>query len=143
MSTKLIMSTVKSKQTDFNSNSGETDHNEFKGLEGHSIIYFGPGEWDGMWRNRHQLMSRFARQNMVMYVEPVCSFFKFRQHIKRKGKRISDLGHLMKNKRITQKTDKLFIYHSPIFIPIIGRFPFNVISWWVWLLLFKVTLSVN
>ena len=29
-------------------------------ITGRSILYFGPEQWDGLWRNRHQLMSRFA-----------------------------------------------------------------------------------
>ena len=39
-------------------------------IEGESIIYFGPEPWDGLWRNRHQLMRVFARKNKVLYVEP-------------------------------------------------------------------------
>ena len=39
-------------------------------LSGQTLVYFGPEPWEGMWRNRHQLMSRFARNNTVFYVEP-------------------------------------------------------------------------
>ena len=39
-------------------------------LEGETIVYFGPEPWEGMWRNRHQLMSRLAANNRVIYVEP-------------------------------------------------------------------------
>ncbi len=34
------------------------------------MIYLGMSPWEGMWRNRHQLMSRFARVMPVLYVEP-------------------------------------------------------------------------
>jgi glycosyltransferase involved in cell wall biosynthesis len=34
------------------------------------MIYLGMSPWEGMWRNRHQLMSRFARAMPVLYVEP-------------------------------------------------------------------------
>ncbi len=34
------------------------------------MIYLGMSPWGGMWRNRHQLMSRFARSMPVLYVEP-------------------------------------------------------------------------
>ena len=34
------------------------------------MIYLGMSPWEGMWRNRHQLMSRFARFMPVLYVEP-------------------------------------------------------------------------
>ena len=39
-------------------------------LKGQNIIYFGPESWEGLWRNRHQLLSVFARENRVLYVEP-------------------------------------------------------------------------
>jgi glycosyltransferase involved in cell wall biosynthesis len=39
-------------------------------FEGHNLVYFGPEPWDGLWRNRHQLLSVFARKNKVLYVEP-------------------------------------------------------------------------
>ena len=42
-----------------------------KMLKGQSIIYFGPEKWNGMWRNRHQLMTRLSIKNKVLYVEPV------------------------------------------------------------------------
>ena len=42
-------------------------------MNGETIIYFGPEPWEGMWRNRHQLMSRMAKKNYVYYVEPALS----------------------------------------------------------------------
>jgi glycosyltransferase involved in cell wall biosynthesis len=38
--------------------------------DGMGIIYFAMSGWKGMWKNRHQLMSRLARQLPVLYVEP-------------------------------------------------------------------------
>src|SRR4051812_4310077 len=38
-------------------------------LKAHNLIYFAQGPWDTLWRNRQQLMSIFARQNRVLYVE--------------------------------------------------------------------------
>ncbi len=40
-------------------------------IEGYSIAYFGPEPWEGMWRNRHHLMSQLARANRVLYLEPL------------------------------------------------------------------------
>ena len=37
---------------------------------GTGMVYLGMSPWDGMWKNRQQLMSRFARQLPVLYVEP-------------------------------------------------------------------------
>lgn len=39
-------------------------------IEGLDFVYYGPEPWAGMWRNRHHLLSRLARCNRVVYVEP-------------------------------------------------------------------------
>ncbi len=39
-------------------------------IEGRDFVYYGPEPWAGMWRNRHQLLSRLARANRVVYIEP-------------------------------------------------------------------------
>ena len=39
-------------------------------LTGETIICFAPDPWEGLWRNRHQIMTRLARRNTVIYVEP-------------------------------------------------------------------------
>lgn len=39
-------------------------------IEGKSIVCFAPSPWDSMWRNRHQLMTRLAKTNKVLYIEP-------------------------------------------------------------------------
>lgn len=39
-------------------------------IEGFDLVYYGPEPWAGMWRNRHHLLSRLARCNRVVYVEP-------------------------------------------------------------------------
>jgi UDP-galactopyranose mutase len=39
-------------------------------IEGLDIVYYGPEPWVGMWRNRHRLLSRLARANRVVYIEP-------------------------------------------------------------------------
>ena len=49
--------------------------------EGAGMIYMGMSPWDGMWKNRHQLMSRFARQMPVLYVEPPHRLRRLRQRV--------------------------------------------------------------
>ncbi len=39
-------------------------------IRGEDFVYYGPEVWQSMWRNRHQLLSRLARANRVVYVEP-------------------------------------------------------------------------
>jgi glycosyltransferase involved in cell wall biosynthesis len=114
---------------------------ERKILAGHDIIYFGPGKWDGMWRNRHQLMSRFARYNNVMYVEPIFTIHKLRKQLRRGYRGISEIWHDARHAGVTKAAENLYIYHSPAYIPISGRFPLDKITWWVWNLLFKQTMK--
>ena len=39
-------------------------------LAGETVICMAPDPWEGLWRNRHQIMTRLARHNTVLYVEP-------------------------------------------------------------------------
>jgi len=113
---------------------------DFEMIEGHSIIYFGPEKWEGMWRNRHQLMSRFARKNKVMYVEPLYSLYRLRKQMGRGVPGILESLKCLRKKRVTKESENLYVYHSPIWVPIIGRFPLNKISWCLWNLLFRNTM---
>lgn len=89
-------------------------------LKGETIIYFGPEPWAGLWRNRHQLMSRFASQNDVWYVEPPVTL---RQSST--GKRGGSL--------ITRDASGVSVFHSPWWLPLIGRAPLKKISIWLFL----------
>ena len=80
------------------------------------IIYFGPEPWHGLWRNRHQLMSRFARHNTVWYVEPptiLRHLFSGRKH---------------RTRLTSQDPSGVRVFHSPWWLPIIGRPPFARIT---------------
>ena len=46
---------------------------------GIGMIYLGMSPWNGMWKNRHHLMSRFAQAMPVVYVEPWQGFRKVRR----------------------------------------------------------------
>ncbi len=93
-------------------------------LMGHNLIYFGPGPWQGLWRNRHQLMTRFARCNRVLYVEPPLHLRPaVRQFLTRR-----ESWQALHRPRIHQIWGGLYIYQSPAFAPISGRFPLNVLT---------------
>ncbi|MDG2376690.1 MAG: glycosyltransferase [Woeseiaceae bacterium] len=47
--------------------------------DGAGMIYLGMSPWEGMWRNRHQLMSRFAASIPVLYVQPAQKLKKLRK----------------------------------------------------------------
>jgi glycosyltransferase involved in cell wall biosynthesis len=86
-------------------------------LKGETIIYFGPEPWDGLWRNRHQLMSRFAEHNDVWYVEPATNL---RNLFTGQGKRRSRL--------FSRDASGVGVFHSPWWLPTTGRAPFRNIS---------------
>ena len=111
-------------------------------LSGHSIVYFGPGKWDGLWRNRHQLMSRFARFNKVMYVEPLVYLNQLRhQYLYRGPSGWKELIRLAMQNRLEIGPNNLYIYRSNPFLPISGRFPFDKITLWAWKSRLKITMK--
>jgi glycosyltransferase involved in cell wall biosynthesis len=119
----------------------ESENKHTEVLSGHSIIYFGPGKWEGMWRNRHHLMSQFARHNRVIYVEPVFSIFKLRTYLRQGVKGLKELWKEAARPRLKKTEENVYIYRSPLFVPIFGHFPLNKISWWTWNKLLKNTMK--
>ncbi len=81
-------------------------------LTGQSILCFAPGPWSDMWRNRHQILSRLARTNTVLWVEPRLSLKKTREHW-RDGS-LSWLPH------VEHIRDGLHVYHNPALLPSTG-----------------------
>lgn len=84
-------------------------------LEGHSLVYFGPEPWDGLWRNRHQLLSVFARANKVLYVEPRAPLRPAIQAVWRER----SLG--LKWPLCEAVQSNLFVFHTPRLAPISGN----------------------
>lgn len=104
-------------------------------LKGECLIYFGPEPWEGLWRNRHQLMSRFAKTNTVFYVEPRTSFKQLWRGIS-KGK----IGFREIFGRMFSVTKEgVYIYHSPKWLPANEKPLFRQTAnfFWKWLLLKK------
>ena len=58
---------------------------------GTGMIYLGMSPWAGMWRNRHQLMTRFARMMPVLYVEPWVRTRELRRRLASPAKILSGL----------------------------------------------------
>lgn len=101
-------------------------------LQGHDLIYFGPGQWTGLWRNRHHLLSRFAGHNRVLYVEPKIDLLTLRQRWRNGEWRFTHLRRELQRGRVSQAQQNLYIYHSPTFAPVSGRFPLSHLTgiWW-------------
>jgi glycosyltransferase involved in cell wall biosynthesis len=93
-------------------------------LTGHNFVYFAPGKWDGLWRNRQQLMSVLARQNRVLFVER-------RLHLRPTlaGFRRGDIGpSALCRSPIRQISENLFVFRYPTWAPISGRFPLHQLT---------------
>ena len=93
-------------------------------LTGHDIVYCAQGTWDGLWRSRQQLMSVFARQNQVLYVEGRPTARNALQHL---------LGrHRARRERrvpsIRRASERLFVLRFPMWAPESDHFPFNRLS---------------
>lgn len=110
-------------------------------LSGNSFIYFGPEKWDGLWRNRHQLMTRFAKNNRVLYIEPRMRLKKLRTLMSKGEIQWSSLINDYKRNRISKYNKNLYIYHSPIFAPVSDRFPLNKVTVFFWKTILKKTLK--
>lgn len=93
-------------------------------LTGHNFVYFAPGKWDGLWRNRQQLMSVFARQNRVLFIERRLHLRPTIAGFRRGDLRLSDLLRLSTR----QISENLFVWRYPIWAPISGRFPLNQLT---------------
>ena len=108
-------------------------------LQGETIIYFGPEPWAGLWRNRHQLMSRFASHNDVWYVEPPTMLRDLL------GRRRGD-GGASGNRRsrlFSRDASGVRIFHSPWWLPITGRAPFKIISIRLFLLVLALVTRIG
>jgi len=93
-------------------------------LTGYNFVYFGPGPWPGLWRNRHHLMTRFARFNRVLYVEPPPYLRPTVNQLLRSRK----AWQALRKPHLSQVQDNLYVYHSPAFAPVSGRLPLSTIT---------------
>ncbi len=93
-------------------------------LENQSLIYFAPEGWDGLWRNRQQLMSIFARQNKVLFVEPRFYMRAMLSRFRPGGWSRAELNR----PPIRRIAENLFVFNYPFWLPISERFPLNQIT---------------
>jgi glycosyltransferase involved in cell wall biosynthesis len=93
-------------------------------LSGESILCFAPDPWDDIWRNRHQIMSLFARQNKVLYVEPR---HYLRPLLQRLGKGQLSWAEISAP-RLERIAPGLHVYHQPLYAPISGRPPLSTFT---------------
>jgi glycosyltransferase involved in cell wall biosynthesis len=89
-------------------------------IAGESFVYFGPEVWHGMWRNRHHLMTRLARTNKVVYVEPRPYVHQIAASLRR-GE--SGLPDLWRERCMVQEQPNLWVYRPPRYAPLGGPPP--------------------
>jgi glycosyltransferase involved in cell wall biosynthesis len=86
-------------------------------LSGETILCFAPDPWAGLWRNRHQIMTRLARRNTVIYVEPRV----YLSEAVRKA-RAGQIGMAdFRASRLRHIGDGLYLYNDPVYAPYAGR----------------------
>lgn len=88
-------------------------------LTGYNIVYFGGELWDGLWNVPHEIVSTFAQQNKVLYVEPRPYLRKVLASFHRGELDLSDL----RRPQLRQISENLFIFSYPTWAPISGHFP--------------------
>jgi glycosyltransferase involved in cell wall biosynthesis len=86
-------------------------------LSGETIICFAPDPWAGLWRNRHQIMTRLAKRNTVIYVEPRVYASEFRRKVQAGQVGWTDL----RAAGLRRERDGLYLYNDPVYAPYGGR----------------------
>ena len=74
----------------------EADEVKYRWPDGTGMIYFGMSPWVGMWKSRHQLMSRFARGMPVLYVQPSVGLRSLRSKMSGVSRIFTDLRRPLK-----------------------------------------------
>ncbi len=86
-------------------------------IEGHSIVCFAPGPWEGLWRNRHQIMTRLACRNKVLWVEPRAYLRPTLRQLRR-----GEIGWRdVRRPLAVPVRENLWVYRDPVYAPIAGR----------------------
>jgi UDP-galactopyranose mutase len=96
-------------------------------LTGQTIICLAPDPWEGLWRNRHQIMTRLARRNTVLYVEPRLYLWEALDRVRRGQLTLADLRRPLAAPYLPPSSQEggtgrgLWIYHDPYYAPVSGR----------------------
>jgi len=96
-------------------------------ISGESFVYFGPEEWNSMWRNRHQLLSRLARANRVVYVEPRPYTYEVTGGLRRGELHLNNL----RSSGVQPVAENLWLYRWPRFAPVGGPPPLRAVTHWL------------
>ena len=84
-------------------------------LANQDIICFAPENWRHIWRNRHQIMTRLARRNRILFVEPAPYLRPTLAQARAKGWRV------WTESAFFSPVENLWVYRSPNRYPIAGK----------------------
>ncbi len=91
-------------------------------LTGQNIICFAPNTWDDIWRNRHQIMSRLAKQNRILFVEPTVYLRQVTSELRRRGPLALRRAH------VYSPLENLWVFQWPRYAPVSGRPPLSNVT---------------
>ncbi len=92
-------------------------------LSNESIVCFAPDpSWHHLWRNRHQIMTRLARRNRILFVEPTPYLRPVGQAVRQQG-----LAPL-RERTFYSPMPNLWVYRAPNLFPISGKTPLRQIT---------------
>lgn len=93
-------------------------------IEGHDILCFAPGPWDDIWRNRHQIMTRLARANRILYIEPWMEL----RPLLRRWRRGEFSWNDLRGPRFEKVRENLHVYSPPGWAPRAARVPLKPVT---------------
>jgi glycosyltransferase involved in cell wall biosynthesis len=96
--------------------------------DGVGMVYFGMAPWDGMWKSRHQLMTRFSREMPVLYVEPCVWLGSLRTGQVKISRIVTDIG-----KTVQHCEPNVTVFRSPAYLPVSGSASLAGITQGMWL----------
>ena len=96
--------------------------------EGTGMVYFGMSPWTGMWKSRHQLMSRFSKIMPVLYVEPWVGLRSLGTGRTRRSKIATDIFR----SRTEHQDPNITVYRSPAYLPVSRSRSLAKISQKIW-----------
>ena len=106
----------KSKRKNYSTEYGDGDTAVSPWPDGAGMIYLGMSPWHGMWKNRHQLMTRFAKHIPVLYVEPPLGL----RQVRKNGKLLSSIIKPSTSDICRHFADKLHIFGQSSRLPVSG-----------------------
>lgn len=106
-------------------------------IEGHDILCFAPGPWDDIWRNRHQIMTRLARANRVLYIEPWPYLRPVLRQLRNGDVRLSD----WRGPSLNPVSANLYVYRPALWAPRAARFPLKVTTQTIYMALLRRVLA--